>query len=229
MLVGQVKQQAQRRCLKGFKTEWINPYYAIGFSRLLSSNRFLAMYAGKIIVAYGTPKPLFAPPTVKHGDRCPPMQMRNDWVAGKHGMRLRRGTPVGAPAPSAFAVTRIERFSGLTVKAVGDKLRVALKNRLRRPLKNVVVVMHYEGCYGKPGAPHLLRALGKLAIGAKKSVTFPSHYIRAIPRGRHRARRHVAYSLQLASATPNTYFAFDVGLSAFLKTPPRCSKRGRKY
>jgi hypothetical protein len=226
---GSSQTASPKRCLKGFKTEWINPYYAIGFSRLLSSNRFLAMYAGKIIVAYGTPKPLFAPPTVKHGRSMSP-----DADAQRLGGRQTRHapatrTPVGAPAPSAFAVTRIERFSGLTVKAVGDKLRRSAEKPPAPPIEKRRRGDALRRLLRQTGrAPSTARARQARDRRKKEASPFPATTSRDSARSASRPASRGLFA-SARERYPQHLLRVRRRAQRLLKTPPRCSKRGRKY
>ena len=155
------------------------------------------------------------------------MQMRNDWVPGKHGMRLRRRNPAGAKSPPAFQASRAERFSGLTVTGHGDQITVTLKNPFEIPLPGTVITMHYEGCYGKPGAPSIDRQVGALQPGQRVSETFPKQHL--LPGTRRKSTRrhrlHYAYSIQVSTAAPNVLFELDARLSRFLRPAPKCPAR----
>lgn len=94
------------------------------------------------------PKPE-RPPLAVEPAPCPEMQMRSDWVNTPRGMRARRTARVDA---EHFHLTSVRRLEELQVVAKGDRAVASFENPLPFALTNVRLRMHYEGCYGKPGA-----------------------------------------------------------------------------
>lgn len=89
------------------------------------------------------------PPLAVQPAPCPMMQMRSDWVNTPRGMRARRTAPVEA---EHFNITSVRRLDELKVVAKGERVTASFDNPLPFALTDVRLRMHYEGCYGKPGA-----------------------------------------------------------------------------
>jgi hypothetical protein len=221
LLVGVLSEQHQQRCLPG-RQEWVDAHDEVGFVRLVAPparSRAWASLRGKLVVARGRAAADFRPPRVEHKGECPQAQMRSDMVWAKQGFRLRRA---GAPLLGAFEASRVEPLAGLTVAQANGKVTVGFRNTLGRPLAQVVLTLHYEGCYGKPGSTSSEHRAGLLAPGAATSAELPAFVTRPGPPGQ--ARVHHAFSLQLRASAAGVHVDLDRRLSdegAAVPCPPR--------
>jgi hypothetical protein len=128
---------------------------------------------------------------------CPPMQMRSDWFNTPRGIRVQR---TATPSIEHFHMTSIRRLDELDVKREGEELVVTLANPLPFALVDVRLVMHYEGCYGKPGSTSIAGEPIELAPGAKVTQRFPmiaDHEPTGPRKGSPNAREHRAADLVL--------------------------------
>jgi len=226
-LVGELQEQAVRRCLANNKEEWLHPYLAVGFTRLVVPAALDAKaLAGRVVVVQGTPASPVPAPAVQHQAPCMPVQMRGDWVMGKHGIRMQRGQPTGHAAPGAFRATSVAPFEGLEVTRSDDNIVVTWRNALAAALPESALTVHYEGCYGKPGSRRVLRRLGTLEPGKAVTERFPVHLVDSPRPGRAagRGRVHHAHSLQITSGAGVVAFAFDVRLRRWLDPAPTCPR-----
>jgi hypothetical protein len=128
---------------------------------------------------------------------CPPMQMRSDWVNTPRGIRVQRAS---SPSIEHFQVTSVRRLDELAVVREGEELVVSFQNPLPFALVDVRLVMHYEGCYGKPGTASITGDPIELAPGAAISQRFPmvkDHEPTGPRKGSPNAREHRAADLVL--------------------------------
>jgi hypothetical protein len=128
---------------------------------------------------------------------CPPMQMRSDWVNTPRGIRVQR---TSSPSIEHFHVTSVRRLDELAVVREGDELVVSFRNPLPFALVDVRFVMHYEGCYGKPGTASITGDPIELAPGAEVTQRFPmikDHEPTGPRKGTPNAREHRAANLVL--------------------------------
>lgn len=100
---------------------------------------------------------------------CPLVQMRGDWVNTPRGIRVQRTSP---PNIEHFHVTSVRRLDELAVTREGEELVVSFRNPLEFTLIDVQLVMHYEGCYGKPGSASVAGDPIELAPGAAVEQRF---------------------------------------------------------
>jgi hypothetical protein len=136
--------------------------------------------------------------------------MRSDWVDSKHGFRVLRSA--SRPA-GAFAASRVEPFEGLQVSRAGDSLQVRLTNTLPVALHDVAIVLHYEGCYGKPGSSERRESLGTLQAGQTHAASFP--VLDSAVSNRPERQPHRADSVEVrAGRQDNVWFDLDWSLSA---------------
>lgn len=191
ILVGVLSEQGTSVCQKGQQT-WLNPRLEVGFQRVVFDTPPAKALWGHAVVVKGTPSdPPRQAPLPDDDGTCPPMQMRSDWIPGMHGIRLRRED---SPPRGFYTAPGAEPFTGLSAK-VGEAVEISLKNTLGVPLKGVRLRLHYEGCYGKPGAPDETRPVGDVAPGATGTATFPLRIMRQIGRG----MEHVPHSIQVVA------------------------------
>ncbi len=221
LLVGVLSQQHRQRCLPD-RQEWIDAHDEVGFVRLVAPaarSRAWAALRGKLVVAHGRPAASFRPARIEHTGECPQAQMRSDMVFAKEGFRLRRA---GAASLVAFEAARVEGLTGLRLARSGEKVSVGFQNTLGRTLEKLVLTLHYEGCYGKPGSATREHRVERLASGATASCELPALVVEAGgPRG---PRVHHAFSLQLSAVAPGLHLDLDRRLSdeaAAVPCPPR--------
>jgi hypothetical protein len=227
MLVGILSEQWDRLCNGTQEADWIRPHLEVGFVRLVPNTKvdFKPYFKKPVVLQGGVPKDYVLEP-VKHTGDCPGMQARNDWVFGKSGVRVLRSKPKGASSIKFFQADKVTKFSGLDVKKVGDKLEVTFENSLAKPLSGVAVSLHYEGCYGKPGAPTKTKELGPVKPGQEVTVPFDVLYSMEM-QGRLRGlQHHVAYSVQITTTSKEVVFDLDWPLHHLgLKCPEREGKK----
>lgn len=128
------------------------------------------------------PKPA-TPPLEVEPAPCPVMQMRSDWVNTPRGIRARRTSPTGA---EHFHLTSVRRLDELKAVLAEDRVTASFENPLPFALTGVRLRMHYEGCYGKPGATELASQVQRLGPGERLEHVFPL-LEKADPKRVHRA------------------------------------------
>lgn len=224
MLVGVLTLQHAEQCDGTWESEWVDPHYEVGFTRIVPAKGLdLSAWVGKLVIVRGRAAPMPAV-TVKSTGECPARQARSDWIFAKNGVRLRRTWPQDLPA--AFTPSAVTAFEGLTVRRDGDSLHLRFTNTLRDvTLDSVEVVVHYEGCYGKPNTQTRHAKLGMIAPGASVDVELPSL---AIDEDMGRGRTvHRAWSVQATCMNAGIVFAVDAGLSLFESGAVDCPDRAR--
>jgi hypothetical protein len=220
-LVGVLTEQADRKCTGKDEAEWVNRHYEVGFVPIVARKRKLKRHVGKVVVIRGKVARKYQRKAVAHSGDCPAMQMRSDWIAGLHGMRVRRSGGVGF---GAFKARRIKRFRSLKTKRQGDELLVTLRNPFRMNLGHMQVRVHYEGCYGKPGRTVLSDSRPELRRRGKMQVRFP-----LIIEKNRAGRGQVSYaaaSLELSARNPKVVWDFDLPLSS-VGIDVKCPKKRR--
>jgi hypothetical protein len=230
LLVGVLSEQLSRKCLASGEESWVDPHEEVGFVRLVPGKSLGPTIArrglrGKIVIVRGRPRPDLRAPAVKHEGRCPEAQMRSDMVPARDGMRLRRGD---GPALAGFEARRVEAFGGLAVALERGELRARFRNTLGRELTDLTLTMHYEGCYGKPGATSETRRFARVRVGEEVSGTFATLASTSRQAGMKRTAgtfraHHVASSLEVRARTAGVHFDLDWKLTA--STAPRCPSR----
>ncbi|MBW2733540.1 MAG: hypothetical protein JRH20_14225 [Deltaproteobacteria bacterium] len=192
--IGRLTEQADKRCRKG-QVEWVNKHFEVGFVQVVKTDVPLRLHLGSPVAVTGRILRAYSPPKVEHLGQCPISQMRSDWIEGMHGMRVRRGKPVGF---QYLHVTAVKPFRSLKAKLRGSKVVVSYTNHRAA---NVTLRVHYEGCYGKPDTMQQQRRVKDLRLGRSRSVSFSAfaerkvHFARkGVDRGRV---QHVATSVSL--------------------------------
>lgn len=230
-LVGRISRQHVQVCLGGQREKWVYPHFQAGFVRLVPAGDLeLAPLAGRAAVLRGRVDADRRFPHPGHQGHCPGRQARSDWVFSKRGVRLKRDLAAGVERPPSFTATAAEPFAGLSAERRGEMIRVRFRNRLPLALSDLTLVMHYEGCYGKPMSPSRRRALGALARGETASARFPARWRHDTTRGGlPKANRglHRAHSVQLVSQDPAVLFDLDLPLNELLDRAPRCPARSK--
>jgi len=214
-LVGVVSEQAHLSCKGGDDTifgggeeVWGDPYHEVGFVRLVPGPKVEAKgTSGKLVVALGAPAD--GPPPARPGG-CHAMQMRSDWIYGKAGMRVARTTPphVAFRADTLRVLDTMltaERVPGAPGPA-DDRVAITLTNPFDRPLTDIALTVHHEGCYGKPGATADTGKRRALDPGAAWTTTLPAF----VDQKQGRGRWHAAAAVTLMATAPNVAFDVDV-------------------
>lgn len=213
-VLGFLTEQADKQCVDG-RVEWVNPHPEVGFTRVVGTDVALEALQKRAVIVTGREAKDAAPP-VKYDPECPMMQMRSDWVEGRDGIRVER---VGRGV-AAMHVTSAAPWDGLAAKVKKGALVVTLKEDLGAP---VSVTVHYEGCYGKPGA-----TARTLAAKPGKALRFPlaDDELHDKPRKgmEEGIARHVPVSVTLSGDVPGLVLALDLPLWA-LGVSVECPKR----
>lgn len=234
-LIGVVTEQAPLGCegdLSQPKEVWGPPYHEAGFVRLVPAGADPAKHTGHPVAVLGAPLPGPAPDR-SHG--CLPMQMRDDWIYGKGGMRVARTTPPHV----AFRAAAIHRIEGLVTAeripakpadgaadGTRDTLAITVRNVFDRPLEDLTLTVHHEGCYGKPGATASKARRALLKPGGTWTATLPAYEARS--RTPHPARRgewHAARAVTLVGGGPRTAFDLELPLSTLAIEVPCPGRR----
>lgn len=231
-LVGVLTKQAQKQCVAGeAEPRWVNPYWEVGFVRVEPTPGVdLAALEGRPVVVEGHSEALAPLPTVAHTGPCMVPQMRDDWQEGPAGMRVRRSFPVlRAPGqgsvpeePKGLRVTTARGFDGLAARVDGDALEVTVTNPLDQPLAPLAIVVHYEGCYGKPGSTARRHEVATLAPGKSATARFP-----LLDEDGERGSGghvHAAYSVELQAPAGPARFDLDVSVRQLTGAAVRCPR-----
>lgn len=224
-LVGVITEQAPLGCkgdLSNPEEVWGAPYYEAGFVRLVPDDGVSpADLVGRPAVVLGAPLP--GPAPARSGG-CLPRQMRSDWILGKHGVRIARGTPPHVAFRAAKLVAldglvAVERAPGEAAEGqaagTADTLSLTVRNVFDRPLKDLTLRVHHEGCYGKPGSTAAEAKRAALAPGEVWTASLPAFEARQ--RRPHPARDgewHAARSVTLDAGGERIAFDLDVPLSS---------------
>jgi len=224
-LLGRISLQHVQVCLGNQDEEWVDPHYEAGFVRLVTRwDLTLKALEGKAALLWGKVDTDKHFPHPGHKGHCPERQTRMDWILSKNGMRLLRKIP--QLRPGSFSVVRAQAFDGLGVKLDGEEILVTLTSHLPVDLSDLELVVHYEGCYGKPDSVAKSQSFGVLSAGKTVTARFPTrHRLEKNPGSLWPAegrRDHVAYSLQLRSKDPRVLVDLDLPLSALLGKRLRC-------
>jgi len=194
--------------------KWVNISYVAGFVPLnLSAEQaqLAKPWLGHPVLVTGQPSSaLPAPPLPANTQRCSVlMQARSDWVSTPDGVRIQRNQ---GPRMPSFKVASIERFKGLKAQRKGDQLTVEFTNQLGRPLAAPVVIrVHYEGCYGKPGSTKKeAEHPAALVVGQTFSATFPA--IATNPGAPDGRRVHSADSIEVGLSGTGIHADLDASL-----------------
>lgn len=165
-------QSGVEHCPGGHNPTWLNVHPTLGFVGAGgAATENLDSLMDQPVLARGTS--MATPQRAPIGfevQPCPLMQMRSDWVNTPRGIRVQR-TPT--PNIEHFHVTSVRRLDELAVTREGDELVVSFRNPLAFALVDVRLVMHYEGCYGKPGSASITGDPIELAPGATIERRFP--------------------------------------------------------
>jgi hypothetical protein len=224
-LIGAVEETGIHHCPPPkHDIEWIELRPQLGFTSIWNTNEEqIASLLGKPAIATGREaaapqRPALDVPLTP----CPEMQMRSDWRMGPHGMRVRHGNGSGI---TSFKVQMLRELTELRARVEGDQVIIEFENPVPSKLEDVKLVLHYEGCYGKPGSRNETFDAGDLDRGATASHGFPTfgEKVEDAPNVRGRKGRHAAHSLRITATSDEAAFDFDVklrNLGAQVDCPP---------
>ncbi|MCB9551501.1 MAG: hypothetical protein H6705_06390 [Myxococcales bacterium] len=209
-LFGVVTEQAPLHCDRGAPGDppterWGAPYYEIGFVRLVDPAFDPKPLVGRPVLALGTPRDGPAP---DRPDNCLAHQMRSDWIYGKSGIRVRRTHP----PHTAFHPSSVTPLGAevLSAHRTGDQIEITFHNPLDRPLTDLVLTLHHEGCYGKPLAAERAAATPALPPGEAFTARLPAIVDIEGRRGTH----HAAAAVTITATGEAVGFDLDVPLAA---------------
>jgi hypothetical protein len=214
-------QSGVEHCPRGQASTWLDVQPTLGFvpaGGAAMENQDLGPLMDQPVLARGTS--MAAPPRAPSEievQPCPPMQMRSDWVNTPRGIRVRRAA---TPKIEHFHVTSVRRLDELAVTRDGQELVVSFRNPLPFALVDVRLVMHYEGCYGKPGSTSRTTEPIELAPGAEVTHRFPltvDHEPTGPRKGSPNAREHRAADLVLELGEPREGATVHADLSVSLR------------
>lgn len=217
--IGFVSQTGIEHCGEEFEPEWLAVRSTLGF--IPTSGASLDAWMAKPVLATGQaiadPK-LYLELDVEPKD-CPMAQMRGDWVGSPRGTRIDRRNH---PAIEHFFVSSAEPLTSLKVTREGDELVVEIANPLPFALAELGMVVHYEGCYGKPGSTLESSETKPLAVGEARIERFPIIAEQTPPPGERKGgpmpRVHLAHSLELSAKpvadAPTLHVDFDMPFGA---------------
>lgn len=188
-IVGVLNESGALSCQNG-EERWVGSWHDVGWSPVYGVPKSSGA-EGTLVVVTGTPTT--APAVTAPDDlSCPPLQMRGDWIRTRSGIRYDRADK--APRHT-LKVTDMRPFKGLSAaySPTTDRITIQLTNPFDQPLTDVAVVLHYEGCYGKPNGFSRRHALGTLAPGATRPVDADARIMQPGPRG----AEHTLFSVQV--------------------------------
>lgn len=212
-VVGELLEGGHKVCRANGEVTWHARYPMVGFTPLeVADGGEARLYRGRVVVAEGeltgasdVERPADLP---EDEGECPIMQMRSDWVEAVGGVRMLRD---GMGGRGVFRATRLRVWDGLVVTARGGEIAARVTNTFAdETLADVDLIVHYEGCYGKPGTQARAASAARLSPGDTLEHRFPL-VVRG--EGRRGEASFVASSVQVRARPGATAFDLDVGLS----------------
>jgi hypothetical protein len=200
------------------ETTWKDVHLRAGLVRIEGEAGGLAALRGEPAILFGKVTGEGKPKLAREEGDCMPMQRRSDWVTTPDGTVLQRDP---TPDIATFRVRSAKRFEGLRAKEDGSELAIELENPLDVSLLEATLVVHYEGCYGKPMTHEEKRELGTLAKGGRGAAKVP--LVHAEKRG-DRDLTHRPHSIQVSGKADGVYFDLDIRLDK-LGAEQTCPKR----
>lgn len=221
-VVGVLTEDGDEVCQKGEK-RWVNVVPNIGWTSVHGASAPTGL-VGEIAIVTGEVAARPAGVPAQSDLSCPPMQARSDWVRSKSGIRYDRTHK--APRHH-LKVDAIRPFDGLTVTfdAAKDTVDVRLRNPLAQPFEDVTIVLHYEGCYGKPNKLETVRTVGRIDPGKAIALQgLPARRLQDFKRGNEHALAHV----QVVSKGGGAILDIDVDPGALGANVVCKRRKGRK-
>jgi hypothetical protein len=220
VLLGVIRRFGTRVC-KGpddDESTWKDEHLRAGLVRIEGNTGGLEALRGEPAILFGRVTGEGKPKLAPEEGNCMPIQRRSDWVPTPDGTVLQRDP---TPGIATFRVRSGKRFDGLRAREDGNELSIELENPLDVSLSEATLVVHYEGCYGKPMTHEEKRELGTLAKGGKAGARVP------LVHAEKRAERdltHRPHSIQVTGKAEGVYFDLDVRLDR-LGAEQTCPKR----
>lgn len=215
-VLGRLQRMGDRTCPGGkYGDDFVNAYWTVGLVPLHTTpaqEQELAALRGKPVLVTGTPEA--GPPAITRvePEPCPVMQMRSDWIDSPDGIVMQRR----APPLRGLRLASARAWTGLGAAIAGRHLSVKLEADLGgATLSDAELVVHYEGCYGKPGSQQKDFQLGE--IGPRSGAGAATELVR-----RDGSHDYVAASVELRGRSEGLHVALDVPLGALGVTPPDC-------
>ena len=219
VLLGRVNRLGTKLCKSFDQADWRDVHLRAGLVRLEGNVSELDGLRGEPVILFGSVVKDGKPDLPRDPGTCLPIQRRSDWIDGPDGLILEREE---APGIASFRVRAGRRFEHLTARVDGETLALELTNPLDVPLERAALLVHYEGCYGKPMTHTERLELGTLGPGAKKSASAPG--TAAVTRGSRSGLAHHPVSVQVTGRAERVYFDLDVPLEKLGAALP-CPKR----
>lgn len=219
--LGCVGQAGIEHSPDGMQLEWLDVHPTLGF--VPTTGFDLSPWLDQPVLALGravAARP--RPPLPVEPRPGPIMQMRSDYRSTPRGIRRRRDRGAGI---LCFDVEQVRVLHELSVVLDDDALLVRVTNPLPFDLAALGFVVHYEGCYGKPGAERIACPPEPLARGSTRSARVPVLVTRE-----HAGfeLHHLAHAIELraeaVAGAPTLYVELDVPIARIgptLACPPR--------
>lgn len=216
-VLGLVQRMGDRTCPGGqYGDTFVNTHWAVGLVPLHATPEMeqqLEALRGKPALIGGSPQD--GPPASANAttpEPCPMMQMRSDWIETPDGIVKRRATP----PLRGLAVASVRAWTGLSATIAGRHVSLHLKPELGdETLRDAELVVHYEGCYGKPGTSQEAFPVGELGPKAGAGAAAPLTT-------RKDNHDYVATSVELRGRLEGVHVALDVPLRALGVSPADC-------
>jgi hypothetical protein len=216
-VLGLVHRMGDRTCPGGqYGDTFVNTHWAVGLVPLHATPEMelqLEALRGKPALIGGSPED--GPPASARAttpEECPMAQMRSGWIETPDGIVTRRA----APPLRGLKVASIRTWSGLSAAIAGRHVSLHLKPDLGdATLRDAELVVHYEGCYGKPGTAQETFQLGELGPKAGAGAAAPL----TTRKGNH---DYALASVELRGELEGLHVALDVPLGALGVSPPDC-------
>lgn len=185
ILVGVFSQQYTRLCT-GAEDQWVDPHYEVGFIRVIPPEKSkikFDSYLDQLVIVMGEVDSLYQVPPVQHTGNCQGGQAQAEIKVTKI---------------PALKIKEIKKFEGLRVESTPEEVEVIFENSFLEDLKNVKIIAHYEGCYGKPMPGESSRIFKRLRKRESAFARFPKIL-----------QNHAINSIQIYSSNQDILFDFD--------------------
>lgn len=220
-LIGVLTRQFTGSCVNG-QDVWGEPsHLEVGFVRLTVDIAPLAdKHLGQVVVATGVVSDPNPPSHAifNNGGLCSVMQMRDDWVVGKGGIRSFSPRGGALARVGVFSAQRVSPAPPLRFSEDRDQVVVKVENPLDRPLRDVALTAVYEGCFGKPGQSTERRVLGTLPLGGSAEARVPRLLFDQRAERAGRATYHLS-AVRLDTTTPGVAMDLEVRSGVDVRCP----------
>ncbi|MEZ0368107.1 MAG: hypothetical protein ACAI44_03360, partial [Candidatus Sericytochromatia bacterium] len=145
-LIGILSEQSVPVCTGGQDYGWVDPHLEVGFTRIYPTGQIPGRLINGPVIVTGWKNPGDPPDPPRATGACPPpAQMRDDWLPGVEGFRIRRALPQAVTDLNPMAVETVKPFDGLKLQRKGEELETGLHNELGLMLSGLELQAHYEG------------------------------------------------------------------------------------